>query len=75
MVFFNNGNNAFESVDGADEIRDETIVRKLVYFFWRPNLLELALIHDRDPARKRHRLFLIVCHYNKGDAKLILEIH
>jgi hypothetical protein len=54
----------------ADELRDEQIRRMLIDIGWRSNLLQHALVHDRDLVGHRHRFDLIVRHVNGGGAVL-----
>ncbi len=37
-------------------------------------LLEEAVVHDRDSVRHRHRLNLVVRHVDRRDAKILLEL-
>ena len=66
---------AFEEVGGAHEVRDETASRELIDLRRRPDLHDLAAVHDRDARRERHRFVLVVGHDDEGDADLMLQIH
>ncbi len=63
-----------EHVDRTDEVGDEPRIRKFVDIRRRTHLNDLPLIHDADTSRQRHRLFLIVGHYDEGDTKLLLKV-
>ena len=65
---------AVEHVDRADEVGDEAGTRELVDLGRRPDLDDLALVHDADAGCQRHRLFLVVGHDDEGDAELLLQV-
>ena len=47
--------------------------RALVELLGRPELLDLAGVHDGDPVAHRERLFLVVGHVHEGDPDLGLD--
>ena len=57
----------------ADEPGDEQLLRVVVQLLGRPDLLELALVHDRDPGAHRHRLDLVVGDVDRGRAEALVE--
>ena len=69
------GDRAFEHVHVADEIGDETRVRRLVDLGRRRHLHDLALVHDGDAVGHGHRLFLVVGDDDEGQAELLLQVH
>ena len=62
-----------EQVGRADEVGDEPGRRALVELLGRPELLDLARVHHRDPVAHRERLLLIVGHVHEGDPDLRLD--
>ena len=40
----------------------------------RADLHDLAVVHDADAGRERHRLLLVVGHDHEGDAELVLDV-
>ena len=65
---------AVEHVDRADEVGDEAGTRELVDLGRRPDLDDLALVHDADAGCQRHRFFLVVGDHDEGDAELLLQV-
>ena len=54
----------------ADEAGDEEVGRIVVDLARRVDLLDDALVHDRDAVGQRHRLDLVVGDVDRGDAEL-----
>ena len=57
----------------ADEAGHEPIDRRVVERLRRPDLLEEALVHDRDPRAHRHRLDLVVGDVDDGRLEALVE--
>ncbi len=57
----------------ADEADDELVGRLLVQLDRRADLLDAALVEDRDPVAHRQRLVLVVGDVDEGDAHLALD--
>ncbi len=68
------GDPPLDQVDVADEARDVAVGRVLVDLARRADLRDPALVHDRDAARERHRLVLVVGHDDEGRAELVLQV-
>ena len=66
---------AVEQIDVADELGDPARLRRLVELARGRDLLEPAGIHHADPARHRHRLFLVVGDDDEGHAEAALQLH
>ena len=64
-----------QDVGDADEVGHEARSRVLVDFVRRADLDDAAGIHDGEPRRHRHRLFLVVRHHHEGEAELFLQAH
>ena len=62
-----------EQVRRPDEVGDEGGRRAVVQVFRRPDLLDPAPMHHRDPVAHRERLLLIVGHVHEGDADVDLD--
>ena len=62
-----------QQVGGADEVGHEARGRALVELLGRPELLDLAGVHDRDPVAHRERLLLVVGHVHERDPDLRLD--
>ena len=62
-----------EQVGDAEEPRDERGLGTLVEIGRTAELLDLAGVHDRDPVRHRHRLFLVVRDVDERDADVVLD--
>ena len=58
----------------ADEIGDEARLREAVDPRRLVELLDVALVHHRDPVRQRERLGLVVRHVDERDADLLLQV-
>ncbi len=58
---------------GPDEPGHEQVVRPLVELLGRPDLLELAVAHHRDPVAQGHRLGLVVRDVDHGGAEPSLD--
>ena len=69
------GHDAFEEVDRADEVGGEAGRGELVDVGRCPDLHDLAPVHDGDPGREGHGLFLVVGHHHEGDAEPLLDRH
>ena len=63
-----------EDVRDTDEAGDERCRRSLVELARRRDLLDDALVHDRDPVGHRQRLFLIVRHVDERRLRLLLDV-
>ena len=59
---------------GADERRDEEVVRLLVEPLWRVGLDDAAVAHDRDPLAERHRLDLVVRDVDRRRAEAPVQL-
>ena len=57
----------------ADEARDELARGPLVHVGRRTELLDVALVHHRDPVAHRERFLLVVRHVDERDADLALD--
>ena len=57
----------------ADEAGDERVGWMLVQLLGRPELLQLALVHDRDAVAHRHRLDLVMRDVDGGGAEALLQ--
>ena len=64
---------AREQVRRADEVGHEPGRRTVVELLGQAELLDLALVHDRDPVAHRERLLLIVGHVDERDPDLDLD--
>ena len=64
---------ALKQVGLTNERGDELAGRRLVDLLGRANLLQHAIVHDRDAVAHGERLFLIVRHVEERDVKLALE--
>ena len=62
-----------EDVAGADEVRHEAVLRKAVDLGRLVELLDLALVHHRDPVRQRQRFLLVVGDVDERDADFLLQ--
>src|SRR5256885_13244632 len=62
-------------IDVADELGDPARMGGFVKLARRRDLFETAGIHHADPARDRHRLFLIVGDDDEGRAETRSEEH
>src|SRR5262245_2425327 len=62
-----------EDVGDPDEPRDELALGMLVDVGRRPDLLDPALVEDRDPVGHRQRLLLVVRHVDERDPDLALD--
>ena len=58
---------------GADEAGDEHVGGRVVELGGRADLLEPALVHDRDPVAHRHRLDLVVGDVDRRRPDLLLQ--
>ena len=58
----------------ADEFRDADVARVFVDFGRRADLDDVALDHDGDAARHRHRLGLVVGDVDKGGLELAMQL-
>ena len=69
------GNFAFHEVHGggADEARDEQVLRGVVQGQRGIDLLQDAVLHHRDPVSHRHGLHLVVGDVDGGDAETPLQ--
>ena len=57
----------------ADEAGHEAVDRRVVERLRRADLLEQALVHDRDPLAHRHRLDLVVGDVDHGGLEALVE--
>ncbi len=64
-----------EDVGDADEVGHEARGRLLVDLVRRADLGDAAGVHDGQPRRHRHGLFLVVRHHDEGEAELFLQAH
>src|SRR6266542_5301063 len=64
---------ARQQVRDAEEAGHERCPRALVELGRCAQLLDLARVHDRDLVRHRHRLLLVVCDVDEGDADVVLD--
>ena len=64
---------AREEVDLADEVRDEFAAGMVVDGFRRAHLRDDAFVHDDDVVGNCHRLRLVVCDVDGGDAQRLLD--
>ena len=62
-----------QQVARADEVGNENVGWLPVQGHGRGDLLDAALVQDRDAVSHRHGFFLIVSHDGKGDAHLVLQ--
>ncbi len=62
-----------ELVQGADEVGAERGCRPLVDLARASDLLDEAVVHDRDPVAHRERLFLVVRHVDERRPELVLN--
>src|SRR3954467_14839612 len=62
-----------EHVRDADEARYELGLRMLVDLGRRSDLLDLAVVEDREPVAHRQRLLLVVGHVDERDPDLLLD--
>ena len=62
-----------EHVRDADEAGDELAGRVLVHLGRRPDLLDLAVVEDREAVAHRQRLLLVVRDVDEGDPELLLD--
>ena len=62
-----------EHVRDADEAGDELAGRVLVHLGRRPDLLDPALVEDREAVAHRQRLLLVVRDVDEGDPELLLD--
>ena len=67
------GGGAREQVRDPEEARDEGGLRLLVELVRRAELLDPALVHDRDRVRHRHRLLLVVRDVDERDPDVVLD--
>ncbi len=65
----------FEDVGDADEVGDEARGWLLVELVRRAGLHDAAGVHHGEAGRHRHRLLLVVGHYDEGEAELVLQAH
>ncbi len=63
-----------KQVAGADEVGDEAGLGKAVDARRLVELLDVALVHHRDPVRQRQRLGLVVRHVDERDADFLLQV-
>ncbi len=66
---------SLEQIDVADELGDPARNGRLVKLARGCDLFETAGIHHADPARYRHRLFLVVGDDDEGRAEPALQLH
>ena len=64
---------AGEQVGLAEEVRDERRARQFVELLRRAELLDPALVHDRDGVGHGHGLLLVVGHVQEGQPDLVLD--
>ncbi|MEJ7697563.1 MAG: hypothetical protein WKF78_13325 [Candidatus Limnocylindrales bacterium] len=64
---------AGQQVADTQEARHEARHRALVEALRVAQLLVMALVHDGDPIRHRHRLLLVVGHVDERDPDLLLD--
>ena len=64
---------AVEQVRDAEEAGDEAGARPLVEVGGRAELLDLAVVHDRDRVGHRHRLLLVVRDVDEREPELALD--
>src|SRR5262245_48317438 len=62
-----------ESQYAPQKIFDEGRLGALIHRLWRTELLDVALIHHRQPCRQRHGLDLVMGHEKDGEAELLLQ--
>ena len=58
----------------TDEIGDEARGRRLVQFTWAARLRHDGVVHHDDGVGDGQRLFLVVCHVDRGQAQGALEL-
>jgi hypothetical protein len=64
---------AAQDVGAADEAGDELRARLTVYFFRRPELLDLAVVHDGNQVGRGHGFGLVVGDVDRGVAVAIVQ--
>ena len=64
---------AVEDVRASDEFGDIARLRPCIERQGIVDLLDAALVHDRDAVRRRHRLGLVVGDVDRGDAEFIVQ--
>ena len=64
---------SLKNITLADKISHESILRLVVDFFRRPDLLDCSIRHDYDFIRHGKRFFLIMRHIDKGDPQLVMH--
>src|SRR5262249_61020614 len=62
-----------EQVGRADEARYEARLGVLIDLTRRAEMLDRAVVHDRDPVRHRERFALVVRHVHEGYPALALD--
>src|SRR6267142_5900593 len=62
-----------EAQNAPQKIFDERRLRMLIDVLRRADLLDAALVHERQPRRKRHGFDLIMGHEQHGKSELLLQ--
>src|ERR1700712_4621141 len=65
---------AVDAVVLADEVGDEGILRLFIQRAWRRDLLDFALMENRDAVGHRQRLTLVVGHVDHGHAQTLMQM-
>ena len=60
-------------LDSPIKSATKSILWFIIYIFRGSNLLNVALVHHDDSIRHGKGLFLIVCHIDKRDSRLLLD--
>src|SRR5437879_6577628 len=64
---------ALDEIGASDEACHKTRLRLVVERAWMIDLLDAAMVHDRNSIGGHHGFRLVMCHVNGGHAKFVMQ--